>query len=213
MWQNKEVITMAVVDDHPMILEGVQRVFEPVPQVVIAGAFTCGADFLAFLKSHSVQVALLDIALPDMSGVELCLKVKQMAPDTCVLAFSNHQERTVVMQMLQNGASGYLLKNTGPEEFVRCVQEALQGQVTFSAEIKTIMARPAPQDLKRIPPLTRREKQVLQLVTEGKTNPQIAEELSLSILTVETHRRNLMQKLEVKNAAALVKTAAEYRLL
>lgn len=213
MWQDKEVITLAVVDDHPMILEGVQRVFETEKQMEIVGAFASGMDLLAFLKQQPVQVALLDITLPDMSGVELCRLVKRLYPDTCVLAFSNHKERAVVIQMLQNGAGGYLLKNIGPAEFVQCVWEAVQGQVVFSAEVKTIMARPTAQDLKIIPPLTRREKQILQLVTEGKTNPQIAEELLLSILTVETHRKNLMQKLEVKNAAALVKAASEYRLL
>lgn len=213
MLQDKEVITLAVVDDHPMILEGVQRVFQPEQGVTVVGTFTNGNDFLGFLQQQQVQVALLDITLPDMSGVELCRKVKQLCPDTCVLAFTNHQERAVVMQMLQNGAGGYLLKNMGPEEFLQCVREAIQGQITFSAEVKQIMARPTPQDLKSIPPLTRREKQVLQLVAEGKTNPQMAEELSVSILTVETHRKNLMQKLEVKNAAALVKAALECRLL
>jgi DNA-binding NarL/FixJ family response regulator len=130
-----------------------------------------------------------------------------------VLAFSSHGERAVVMQLLQSGASGYLLKNVSAEELLHCIDEALNGQISFSNEVKKIMARPAAHELRSIPQLTKREKQILQLIAEGKTNAAIAAQLSLSTLTVETHRKNLMQKFEVKNAAALIRIAMEQQLL
>lgn len=213
MWQDNSTITLALADDHPVILQGLESFFKQEPRITITGTFTTGASLLVFLENNTVQVILLDITLPDINGIELCRKIKQLAPDTCVLAFSNHSERVVIMQMLQSGASGYLLKNVAPAEFLRCIQEALNGQVTFSTEVKKIMASPAAHELKTIPPLTKREKQVLQLVADGKTNPVIAAELSLSILTIETHRRNLMQKFDVKNVAALIKEATLQQLL
>lgn len=213
MWQNRQQISLALVDDHPVILQGLKSILKREPRVNITGTFTTGTDFLAFLEHNTVQVVLLDISLPDSNGTAICRKIKQVSPETSVLAFSNHTERVVIMQMLQSGASGYLLKNVPPEELLYCMEEAICGQLTFSAEVKKIMASPAPHELKVVPPLTKREKQVLQLVADGKTNPDIAATLSLSILTIETHRRNLMQKLEVKNAAALIKTATLQQLL
>ncbi|BAV05313.1 DNA-binding response regulator, NarL/FixJ family, contains REC and HTH domains [Filimonas lacunae] len=213
MLQDSTLISLAIVDDHPVVLQGLESFFRKEKHISIAGTFTTGNDFLQFLSGHAVQVVLLDITLPDIHGAELCKKIKQLSPATCVLAFSNHSERPLIMQMLQNGASGYLLKNVASEEFLKCIEEALDGQVTFSTEVKKIMARPNTSALKTIPPLTKREKQILQLIAEGKTNPEIANQLSLSILTIETHRRNLMQKFAVKNAAALITEAVQHQLL
>lgn len=181
--------------------------------IEIAGSFATGADFLAFLKENEVNIVLLDISLPDTSGIDLCREIKMISPDTYVLALSNHSERSMIMQMLQNGASGYLLKNASAEELVNCVREALKGVITFSQAVKEIIARPSMAELKGVPQLTRREKEILQLIADGKTTTSIAEQLSLSPLTIETHRRNLMQKFEVKNVAALVKAAMQQRLL
>lgn len=200
-------------DDHPMILQGLKSVFSKEPHIIVAGTFTTGTDLLHFLSTSHVNVVLLDISLPDIHGTALCRNIKQQWPATCVIAFSNHNERPIIMQMLQNGASGYLLKNIPPAEFLQCIDEALQGQITFCTETRKIMANPGPSDLKNIPPLTRREKQMLLLIADGKTNPLIAEQLSLSILTIETHRKNLMQKLKAGNVAELIKTAAAHHLL
>ena len=113
------------------------------------------------------------------------------------------------MQMLQNGASGYLLKNVSVQELTSCIYEALNGEVAFSKAVKEILARPSANDLKGIPQLTKREKEVLQLIAEGKTTALMAKHLFVSPLTIETHRRNLLQKFEVKNVASLIKIAAD----
>lgn len=213
MLENNELIKLAIVDDHPVVIEGLQRLLGSKDYLNVAGTFTSGADFLNFMKCNRTDIVLLDISLPDMNGMELCKEIKKRAPGTCVLVLSNHSERSIIMQMLQNGASGYLLKNASADELLNCISEALAGQITFSNEIKQIIARPSAHELKEVPQLTRREKEILNLISDGMTTPQIAEKLNLSQLTIETHRRNLLQKFDVNNVAALIKVAVQQGLV
>lgn len=205
--------SLAIVDDHLIVLEGLQKLLLGAADINIAGCFTTGATFLSFLQENNVDIVLLDISLPDISGIDLCLEIKKQSPATIVLALSNHSERSMVLQMLQQGASGYLLKNIAGDELITCIQEALSGQLTFSQAVKEIMSRPSVTELKGIPRLTKREKEILQLIAEGQTTPDIAVTLHLSPLTVETHRKSLLQKFEVKNVALLIRTAVEQKLL
>jgi DNA-binding NarL/FixJ family response regulator len=213
MLQNSELIQLAIVDDHPVVIEGLQRLLGSKDYLNVAGTFTSGSEFLGFLKTNKTDIVLLDISLPDSNGMELCKEIKKRSPATCVLVLSNHSERSIIMQMLQNGASGYLLKNASADELLNCINEALNGQITFSTEIKQIIARPSAHELKEVPQLTRREKEILHLISDGMTTPQIAEKLSLSQLTIETHRRNLLQKFDVNNVAALIKVAVQQGLV
>lgn len=205
--------TLAIVDDHPIVLEGLQRLLTNVKEIKIVGSFTTGAAFLSFLKTNKVDILLLDITLPDVNGIDLCKEVKALSPYTHVLALSNHSERSMILQMIQHGATGYLLKNISSEELIACIREALSGMITFSRGAKEIMARPSMSELKDTPQLTRREKEILHLIADGKTTPDIAQQLSLSPLTVETHRKNLIQKFQVRNMAALIKIAAQQGLI
>lgn len=208
-------ITLAIVEDHPVVIEGLQRILRRDLPVDEIKEYHTGMDFLNALQQEHIKVdlVLLDITLPDVSGIELCREVKQLNAETRVLGFSNHNDRSLILQMLSNGASGYLLKNASAAELIECIQEALKGQLAFSEEVKRIISQPNAQQLNPVTPLTKREKQILKLIAEGKTSIQIADELSLSALTIETHRRNLMQKLQVKNTAALIKIAMELKLL
>ncbi|HVI44174.1 MAG TPA: response regulator transcription factor [Chitinophaga sp.] len=205
--------TLAIVDDHPIVLEGLQRLLNNLDEIRIGGCFTTGTDFMSFLKNNKTDIVLLDITLPDANGIELCREIKKLSPDTHVLALSNHSERSLIMQMINNGATGYLLKNISSEELITCIHEALDGMITFSKAVKEIMARPSMNELTGIPVLTKREKEILHLIADGKTTPDIAEKLFLSPLTVETHRKNLIQKFKVRNVAALIKMAAQQGLL
>lgn len=205
-------ITLAIVDDHPVVIEGLRALLEKRENIRIAGCFTNGSEMLGFLRNQAVDVILLDISLPDMHGADLCEEIKRRYPFICVLAISNHNERSIIMQMLQNGASGYVLKNASAEELTGAILDAISGKLALSEEIQSILARDT-APLRQTPRLTRREKEVLKLVAEGYTSPQIAEALSISPLTVETHRRNLMQKLEVGNSASLIRAAVEQRLI
>jgi DNA-binding NarL/FixJ family response regulator len=204
---------LAIVDDHLIVQEGLQQLLLGAAGVSVAGCFTTGTEFLTFLHKHEVDMVLLDISLPDINGIDLCREIKKSSPATIVLALSNHSERSMVLQMLQQGASGYLLKNISGDELISCIQEALGGQITFSQAVKEIMSRPSATELKGVPRLTKREKEILQLIADGQTTPDIAATLHLSPLTVETHRKSLLQKFEVKNVALLIRTAVAHKLL
>ncbi|MGO4293264.1 response regulator transcription factor [Chitinophaga sp. RAB17] len=204
---------LAIVDDHPIVLEGLQRLLANVNGITITGCFTTGSAFISFLEENKVDVLLLDITLPDINGIELCKTIKEMSPATHVLALSNHSERSMILQMIQNGATGYLLKNISAEELIACIHEAMSGLITFSKAVREIMARPSVGELKSTPQLTKREKEILYLIAEGQTTPDIAQQLNLSPLTVETHRKNLIQKFQVRNVAALIKMASQQGLV
>lgn len=212
MSQDKK-IPLAIVEDHPIVIQGLRTLLENMESIVLAGSFITGADFIDFLKKNEVRIVLLDIMLPDANGMDLCLEIKKISPGTCILALSNQAERSIIMQTLQNGASGYLLKNSSEEELTFCVYEALKGEITFSREVKEIIARPGRTEFKGRPQLTKREKQILRMISEGKTSAEMAEELFLSPLTIETHRRNLLQKFEVKNVAELIAAAIHQKFL
>jgi DNA-binding NarL/FixJ family response regulator len=214
MSADKKKITIAIVDDHPIVLEGLQKVLMQAYDYVSTICFSTGGEFLNYIKkSGSSDIVLLDITLPDINGIDLCREVKVLSPATCVLAFSNHNERSTIMKLLQHGASGYLLKNAGADEVVACINEALDGQIALSREVKEIMAKPSARDLQVLPALTKREKEILKLVADGQTSAAIAGQLHVSPLTVETHRRNLMQKFNVKSMTAAVKVAMENGLM
>lgn len=207
-----EKINIVIVDDHPIVIEGLKIMLSSQPFFNIPETFTSGSEIISFIATHKVDIILLDITLPDANGTELCRDIKKISPDTSVIMFSNRSERSIIMQSIQNGASGYLLKNTSIEELVVCIKGALSGDIVFCHETKQIISRPSQNDLP-IPRLTKREKQILQLVAQGKTSNRIAEELFLSPLTVDTHRKNLLQKFQAKNSTELVNQAIEYHLI
>ena len=213
--QPEQKIRIAIVDDHPIVTEGLQRILMESYSYVSTICFTTGNDFMQYIRDneHSIDIVLLDITLPDANGTELCRVIKKSYPAVTILAFSNHNNRSTIMQMLHNGAAGYLLKNASAQEVLECIQLAINGEIALSREVKNILAKPATSDLKSAPVLTQREKQILQLIANGETSAAIAEKLYLSPLTVETHRRNLLQKFEVKNVAMLIKEAVSRQYL
>lgn len=207
-----EKINIVIVDDHPIVIEGLKMLLNSQPFFNISGSFTSGAETISFIRSQMVDIILLDITLPDANGTELCREIKKISPNTSVIMFSNRSERSIIMQSIQNGASGYLLKNTSIEELVICIRGALSGDIVFCNETKQIISRPSQQDLPT-PRLTKREKQILQMVAQGKTSNAIAEELFLSPLTVDTHRKNLLQKFQAKNSTELINLAVQQQLI
>lgn len=211
---NKDKIALVIVDDHPIVIQGLQSLLQAEKMLYIAGTFTTGSAALSFLQEQKrVDIILLDITLPDMHGVELCKEIKMRSPQTKILTISNHNERSIIMQMLQHGASGYLLKNASSEELLKCIYEVLEDKIALSAEVTAIITRPQQSQLKQVFNLTKREKQVLSMIAAGQTSASIAAELYISPFTVETHRRNLMQKFDASNTATLIKMAVEQRLV
>jgi len=207
-----EKINIVIVDDHPIVIEGLKMMLKSQPFFNISESFTSGSEIISFIRSHQVDIILLDITLPDANGTELCREIKKISPETAVIMFSNRSERSIIMQSIQNGASGYLLKNISIDELVVCIKGALSGNIVFCNETKQIISRPSQNDLP-VPRLTKREKQILQMVAQGKTSAMIADELFLSPLTVDTHRKNLLQKFQARNSTELINRATQHHMI
>ena len=201
-------ISVAIVDDHLIVIEGLKTLLKEEENIKVVDSFTTAKSFTNFIKNNTVDVVLLDISLPDESGIDLCKKIKLISPNTKILALSNLSERSIILRMIQNGANGYLLKNVSSRELTSSIHKLMNGEIVFSELIKQIITNPAEDELKEIPRLTRRELEILKLIAKGKTTQEIANQLFVSPLTIETHRRNLMAKFEVKNAAELIMAAA-----
>jgi DNA-binding NarL/FixJ family response regulator len=202
-------VKILIVDDHPMVLEGLKSLLADSEGVSVVGTASNAIDAIAFLKSNKVDIAFLDINLPDINGIDLCKKVKEQFPEVKTLALSTFSERAYVSRMIQNGASGYLIKSSGKEEILEAIQQVQAGGYFMNVHFDQVTATPP----KTVPFLTRREKEVLVLIAEGMTNPQIAEQLFVSVTTVNSHRQNLLMKFEVSNTASLIKLAAGLGLI
>lgn len=206
-------ISLLIVDDHPVVLEGMKALLSDIASVTVKACCHDGDSALRFLTEENVDVVLLDINLPDMSGIDLCKQIKQLYPHTHLIGISNYNERSMITKMLQNGANGYVLKNAGAEEIMDAIRSVVNKKVYFSPEVQQSLFEAALHDPMNLPKLTRREQEVLRCIAEGKTTAEIGEMLFISPHTVETHRRNLMQKFEVSNAAALIRVATQYQLI
>ena len=196
-----------------MVIEGLKTLLSDDKRVLIKNQFMNGTDTLTYLEKSSVDIVLLDVNLPDINGVEMVPKILNIKSNIGIIGLSTYSEPSIINQMIKKGVKGYLLKNVTGEELVDAITQVHQGDFYFSSEIQKILADSVTQESGDLPKLTRREKHILTLIAEGKTTNRIAEELFISPLTVETHRRNLMQKLEVSNAASLIKVAIEKHLI
>jgi DNA-binding NarL/FixJ family response regulator len=202
-------IRVFIVDDHPMVIEGLSAMLRDQPEIELAGFATNAASCLGFFVNQSADVVLMDINLPDKNGIELCALVKAKSPKAKIIALSNFDQLSYVERMKDSGASGYLLKNTPLAELMEAIQTISKGgawwnyleNFTDQMEAKSVML------------LTRREKEVLNLIADGLTNVEIADKLFVSASTVDSHRKNLISKLNVKNTAAMVRFALENKLI
>lgn len=206
------MIRTYIIDDHLMVIAGIQALLEGSSVVEIAGSASDGFVALEALKTSDAEVVLLDINLGDLDGIELCRQLKKMRPGLKILGLSTFKERSFITRMLEAGASGYLLKNATREELEEGIASAWRGRVYLSPEAAEVMISPAGAQ-SPAPALTSREREVLGLIAEGLTNPEIAAKLFISQLTVDSHRKNLLAKFGVKNTAAMLKAAMEYRLI
>ncbi len=207
----KNLLNLAIVDDHPMILEGLKSLLERENSFQVF-SFSKGVAILDFIQENTIDVVLLDIVLNDGSGLDFCKSIKQKSPKTIVIALSNQAERSIIFRFLENGGSGYILKNADADEILQTIDNAIKGDVALSKEVQKIMLTP-PTKTFELPKVTKREQQILQLISVGKTSSEIASVLFISIITVETHRRNLLQKFNAKNMIELVRIATESKLI
>lgn len=201
-----------IVDDHAVVIEGIYSLLQKEPDIEMAGYATNAANCIQYFSSHTADVILMDISLPDMDGVDLCKVIKKNYPGIMVLALSTFNQGTYIRKMMESGASGYLLKNAAKEEIIEAIKLVMKGKTYLSFDAGQAL-RSGAESQTSLPPLTKREKEVLLLIAEGLTNVQIAEKLFISVDTVDSHRKNLHSKLNVKNTAMLIRFAVENNLL
>ena len=213
------MIKILIVDDHKMFVEGLEFILSKEEDIQIVDRLFEGNKVFDNELLNKVDIILLDINLPDISGIEVCERILKMRQDIKILVLSMHDEESYITEVLKSGALGYVLKNTGRKELVTAIRTVATGRTYFSEAItNTIMnglmnnnkkAKPVE---KEVPKITRREKEILDLIMEENTNQEIAGKLFISLKTVEAHRSNLPSKLNARNTAGLVKKAIELQL-
>ena len=204
------MLNVAITDDHPLILNGITEIIDSTTDMRLSGAYLTAAETDEGLQKEVPDILLLDINLPDGSGLDLCKTYTKAYPKMRIIALTTYNQALIVKGMIQNGALGYLLKNTSKEELVNAIHTVHRGEQYLQDDIKQILLSSALGGAVQssfIPKLTRREKEVLTLIVDQFTTAEIAEKLFVSPKTVESHRLHLIQKLGVRNTAGLVKEA------
>lgn len=203
------ITKLFIVDDHHMVIEGIHSLLQHEKDIVWMGHATNGSSCIAFLKRQQPDVILMDINLPDISGIELCRQVSEKYPGIFILGLSTFNQHAVIRDMMSNGASGYVLKNADRKELIEAIERVAAGKTYMSSEASAALKK----SLKDFPVITRREKEILKLIAEGFTNTKIAAKLFISIPTVNTHRKSLLEKFEVNNTATLIGKAIRMGLV
>ena len=210
------MIRLLLADDHQMLKDGIKAMLHENEEIEIIAEAGSGIEVLEAVNKNQIDVVLLDINMPVMDGVEACKKLKKMYPLIKILALTMYDEGALISRMVKNGANGYILKNTGREKLIEAIKTIYEGGTYFSDRVKetlitSMMAEKSNSSF--IPNLTRREKEIIELIVNEYTTNEIAEKLFISEKTVETHRKNLLQKLNARNTAGLVRIAMEKGLL
>jgi len=213
--------TIFIADDHQLFIDGLRLIFSGNAKYEIAGWGNSGNDILAYINSHKVDYVITDLNMPGINGIEATEKIKSINPGIKVIAVSMVNDYASVHKMLQAGADGYILKNAGTEELMRALEFAEGGEVYINKEISDIIIKGfrfnQSAEAKKIKvikeELTGREKEILFLIVKGFSNQEIADQLSISLPTVKTHRSNILAKCDVKNTASLVRLVMENHLI
>lgn len=194
-----------------MVIEGMKAMLNQIRYVELCATASNAYEAMEKVKENQPDLVITDINMPEISGVELTSKLKKEFPNLKIIGMSTFNERSYIAQMIQNGADGFLVKSASKEEIETAISSVLDGKMHLSSDAG--MSTSEQKELKNQPTLTSREKEILTLISEGFTNPQIAEKLFISLYTVETHRKNLLSKFNTNNTASLIKIAATNGLI
>jgi two-component system, NarL family, response regulator NreC len=211
-------IRVLLADDHTLIRSGIATLLHSNKDFLVIGEAEDGEEAVRKTGELKPTVVVLDLSMPKLSGIEATKQIKKKYPEVHVLVLTMHENEEYVYQILKSGAAGYVLKSAGKEELITAIRAAARGEKFFSPRISQLMAEGYVRRVEQVAtetesgdvPLTRRELEVLALVVDGMTNQQIADQLFISPRTVDTHRTNIMQKLNIHDLANLVRYAIEH---
>ena len=214
-----KTIKIVLADDHGIVRNGIKSTLSDARHIKIVGEASNGVEAIDTVKRTQPDVVVMDITMPEMNGIDAVAQIHKKFPDVGCLMLTMNDKEEYVFKSIEAGALGYLLKDTGREEFIRAIEAVAKGEKYFSTSVSNVLVtgylqkvkNPEPEDTESI--LTRREKGILKLIVNGMNNRQIADQLDISIRTIETHRANIMKKLHVKNAVELVKVAMEEKIV
>lgn len=211
-------IRIFIADDHAVVIEGLESMLASEADFELCGKAGTAAEILRQVPVILPDVLLLDINLPDKSGLDVCKQLRVEQPGVKILALSMHNDESYISAMLSHGAQGYVLKNTDKAELCTAIRALAAGKTYFSREVTDTMMQSLIRErkagtAKEVPKISRREKEVLKLIMDERTTQEIAAQLFLSEKTVESHRAALLAKLGARNTAGLVKSALQWNLL
>ena len=202
------MINVFIVDDHQLVIEGIISFLQKEKDIKVAGYATTAMACLDFFKTNTADVILMDINLPDMNGMDLCKLIKNNYSGVSVIALSTLNQGSYITQIIENGASGYLLKNADKAEIIEAILTVENGKTFFSFEAGRIY-KAATEKKTGLPVLSKREKEILKLIAEGLTNVEISKQLFISIDTVDTHRKNILAKSGCETVPELIAKAIQ----
>lgn len=213
-----EKIKVVVADDHHILLDGLKALLQKQKDIEIAGLYTDGNELFDALPNSKPNIAIVDINMPTIKGDALTRKIKEFYPQVHVIALSMHDDAQHIMEMIEAGVSGYLLKNVNDKELIEAIRLVSDGKMYFSAEVSETITTMVVRQQKKLeepdePRLTEREIEILKLIAQEYSNARIAETLFISERTVETHRKNMLRKTNNKTVVGLLKYAIEKQLL
>lgn len=211
-------ITTVICDDHHILLDGLKAMLQKQKDIDVAGLYDNGQELLNSISSINPNVAIVDYSMPNMNGQELTTKIKEQYPNIHVIALSMYDDAGHIMEMIEAGVSGYLLKNVNDKELCEAIRTVNEGKLYFSSDVSEKITTMAIQQQKKLeqpekPKLTERELEILKLISEEMSNAEIAETLFISERTVETHRKNMLRKTGNKTIVGLMKFAIEQQLI
>lgn len=215
------MINVFLVDDHTIVRDGIKALLSGQDDIFILGEACNGRDLLSLLKSAKPDVILLDISLPDHSGIELCEIIRREYPGIHILFLSMFNSEEYIFNAIKAGAQGYLTKNISQSELLEAIRTVSHDHEYFSESISNIILKSyikkakdkEDENLNPENSLSKRELEILKLFAEGHSNPQIAEKLFISTRTVESHKNHIMQKLSLKSTVDLVKFAIKHQII
>jgi len=206
------MISVLVADDHPLFRKGVKQILAETPDIIVAEEASNGREVLVKLGQAQYDVILLDISMPGESGVEVLKRIKSIKPDQIVLMLSMHPEKQYALRSFRSGASGYLSKDSAPDQLVAAIRKVAGGRRYVSSELGEELAMRLGRDYgaPRHEMLSDREYQILMMIASGKTLKEIADELSLSIRTISTYRARVLEKMNMRTNVELSHYVTEH---